>query len=146
MSENVAPQTKKRGLAIEMAVLTMVIVSALCLILTVVVSLMRSNSIKDRTDVFAEAEVDSIAEDFITALGNTANFTDGEFNKYAFIGQHGDFVGNIVISSQENETGAVYVITVSHPDRKVSVTVTVRRVRKSADTWSVKTISWKHGS
>ena len=53
MSENVAPQTKKRGLAIEMAVLTMVIVSALCLILTVVVSLMRSNSIKDRTDVFA---------------------------------------------------------------------------------------------
>lgn len=145
MSENVAPQTKKRGLAIEMAVLTMVIVSALCLILTVVVSLMRSNSIKDRTDVFAEAEVDSIAEDFITALGNTANFTGEEFNKDAFIGQYGDY--NIVISSQKNGTDdTVYVITVSHPDRKVSVTVTVRRVRKSADTWSVKTISWKHGS
>lgn len=145
MKKNVAPQTKKHGLAIEMAILTMVVVSALCLILTVVVSNMRVRTVKDRTDGFATAEVDGIAEDFITALGDESYFQSGEFDKAAFMEKYDDFVDNIEIADRQEGSDVVYVITVSHPDRKVSVTVTVRRVRKFEDTWSVRPVSWKHG-
>ena len=134
----------RRGLAVEMAFSTMLIVSALCMILLVVSALMQKNAVNDRTDIVAAAEVDCVAEDFAAEVSAEDFF---QFDEAGFISDHSFFAGNLFFSSEGDDvTQKIYRLKVMHPVSDVSVTVEVRRFYDSVlKVWRAETVSWKHG-
>lgn len=129
----------KRGLAAEMAVVTMLTVAALCMVLLVVAQLMQKIAVKDYTSIVAAAEADQVAEDFVAIMTDEDFVT---FDEYAFAENYPEFEGNIHFEQTGNETDEKLItLTVTHPSRTLEVTVRVRR--KNYDgVWKTELVSW----
>ena len=129
-----------RGLAAEMAVVTMLTVAALCMVLLVVAQLMQKIAVKDYTSIVAAAEADQVAEDFVAIMTDEDFVT---FDKYAFAENYPEFEGNIHFEQTGNETDEKLItLTVTHPSRALEVTVRVRR--KNYDgVWKTELVSWR---
>lgn len=105
----------KRGLALEMAISTMLIVFALCMLLLTVATYMQKNDSDETVRIRAVAELDQVGEDFYTAVYSGADFDPERYGDY-----------NITISSEPREGADFYLAEIKHKRLPYGLCVTVK--------------------